>query len=78
MRIQDLREAKDRRPFEPFNITLADGRHFTIGHPDALAWEGPDFAPVLFAILPGGKWEVINFAAITSLSVNAPTEQAAG
>jgi hypothetical protein len=78
MRIQDLREAKDRRPFEPFDINLADGRHFTIGHPDALAWEGPDFAPVLFAILPGGKWDVINFAAITSLSVKAPTERAAG
>ncbi len=80
MRIQDLREAKYRRPFEPFEIHLADGRHVAIGHRDALAWEGPDFAPVLFAILPGGKWEVINFAAITSLSVKAPTigERAAG
>ena len=73
MRIQELREAKNRRPFEPFDIHLADGRGVPIGHPDALAWEGRDFAPVLFAILPGGKWEVINFAAITSLSVKAPT-----
>lgn len=73
MRIQDLREAKDRRPFKPFAINLADGRFVTVGHPDALAWEGPDFAPVLVVILPGGKWEVINFAAITSLSIEAPT-----
>jgi hypothetical protein len=70
VRIDDLKQAKDRRPFEPFEIHLADGRGVTIGHPDALAWEGPDFAPVLFAILPGGKWEVINFAAITSLTLS--------
>jgi hypothetical protein len=55
MRIQELREAKNRRPFELFEIHLAGGRGIPIGHPDALAWEGPDFAPVLFAILPGGK-----------------------
>jgi hypothetical protein len=75
-----VRQAKDRRPFEPFEIHLADGRQITIGHPDALAWEGPDSAPVLFAILPGGKWEAISFAAITSLSIQAPGvgERAAG
>jgi hypothetical protein len=80
MRIHDLKEAKDRRPFEPFGIHLADGREITISHPDALAWEGPDFAPMLFAILPGGKWEVINFAAITSLNIKGPEvgERAAG
>jgi hypothetical protein len=72
MRIHDLKEAKGRRPFEPFTIHLADGREITVSHPDALAWEGPDFAPILFEILPGGKWEEINFAAITSLSIKAP------
>jgi hypothetical protein len=75
MRIQELREAKNRRPFEPLEIHRADGRGIPIGHPDALAWEGPDFASVLFAILPGGKWEVINFAAITSLSVKPPAAE---
>jgi hypothetical protein len=68
MRLDDLRQVKNRRPFEPFQIHLADGRGISIGHPDALAWEGPDFAPVLHIVLPGGRWEVVNFAAITSLS----------
>jgi hypothetical protein len=68
MRLDDLRQVKDRRPFEAFEIHLADGRGLVIGHPDALAWEGPDFAPVLYVVLPGGRWEVVNFAAITSLS----------
>jgi hypothetical protein len=68
MRLEDLRQVKDRRPFEPFEIHLSDGREIRIGHPDALAWEGPDFAPVLHVVLGGSRWEMINFAAITSLS----------
>jgi hypothetical protein len=73
MRLDDLKQAKGRRPFEPFEIHLADGREIPVRHPDALAWEGPDFAPVLYIVLGGGKWEVVNFAAITSLSVAAPS-----
>ncbi len=68
MRLEDLKQVKNRRPFEPFEIHLADGRGIPIGHPDALAWEGPDLAPVLHIVLGGGRWEVVNFAAITSLS----------
>jgi hypothetical protein len=68
MRLDDLREIKNRRPFEPFDIQLSDGREITVRHPDALAWEGPDSAPVLHIVLGGGRWEVVNFAAITSLS----------
>jgi hypothetical protein len=78
MRIDDLRQLKNRRPFEPFEIHLADGRGIRVGHPDALAWEGPDFAPVLFIVLGGGRWEVVNFAAITSLSPASPAGSPAG
>lgn len=74
MRLDDLKAAKGRRPFAPFDIRTADGREVTVSHPDALSWEGPDFAPVLFVALQGGRWDVINFAAITSLSVQAPAE----
>jgi hypothetical protein len=76
MRLDDLREAKNRRPFTPFDIRTADGREITISHPDALSWEGPDFAPVLFVVMPGGRWNVINFAAITSLVIASPSEAA--
>ena len=72
MRLDDLKEIKNRRPFEPFEIHLADGREIPVRHPDALAWEGPDFAPVLYLVLGGGRWEVVNFAAITSLSPASP------
>ena len=71
MRLDDLKEAKGRRPFEPFDIHLSDGRAIPIGHPDAIAWQGPDFAPALLVVLADGRWEVINFAAITSLRAAA-------
>ena len=68
MRLDDLRDAKNRRPFEPFDIHLADGRAIPIGHPDAIAWQGPDFAPVLHVVRADGRREFVNFAAITSLA----------
>jgi hypothetical protein len=71
MRLADLKEAKDRRPFEPFDIHLADGRGISITHPDALAWAGPEFSPVLMVVHPDARWEVLNFAAITSLVAKA-------
>jgi hypothetical protein len=68
MRLDDLRQVKDRRPFETFEIHLGDGREIRIGHPDAVAWQGPDFAPVLHIVHADGRREVVNFAAITLLS----------
>lgn len=50
MRLDDLKELRNRRRFQPFEIRLADGRAIVIGHPDALAWQGPDFAPVLHVV----------------------------
>ena len=37
MRIEELKKAKDRRPFEPFEVRMADGRSLLIKHPDAVA-----------------------------------------
>lgn len=71
MRLEDLKAAKGRRPFEAFDIHLSDGRAVPVGHPDAVAWQGPEFAPVLHCVLPDGRWEMVNFAAITSLSAAA-------
>lgn len=68
MRLEDLKKTKDRRPFEAFDICLADGATVPVNHPDAVSWEGPDFAPVVYVVLPGGDWERINFAAITALT----------
>ena len=34
IRIQDVRERLDRRPFEPFRICLTDGRTYDVTHPE--------------------------------------------
>jgi hypothetical protein len=69
MNIDEIKRIKDERPFRPFQIRTADGREITIGHPDAIAWEGPSFAPMLFCVLPGGRREVVNVGLITSLGI---------
>lgn len=36
MTIQQLRAAHKATPFRPFNVHMADGRHFNVPHPDFL------------------------------------------
>ena len=38
MRIEELKKAKDQRPFRPLMIRMADGREVEVRHPDAVAW----------------------------------------
>jgi hypothetical protein len=49
MRIEDLREAKNRRPFVPFRIVLVGGEPIPIVHPDAVAWGDRDKPKVVIA-----------------------------
>jgi hypothetical protein len=72
MRIEDLRRAKDQRPFKPFRIRTADGREVEVKHPDAIAWEPTEFPRTLICILPGGQWEVIDVGLVTSLGMESP------
>lgn len=38
MDIDGIRETKNRAPFEPFSLRLADGRELHVPHPDFLAF----------------------------------------
>ena len=71
MRIEELKTVKDRRPFEPFEVRMADGRALLIKHPDAVAW-GSEHPRTLFCVLPGGEWVIIDVALVTSLGIPAP------
>jgi hypothetical protein len=71
MRIEELKKAKDQRPFVPFLIRMADGRELEVRHPDAVAWD--DGSPrTAVCVPPGGGWEVIEVALITSLGTPIP------
>jgi hypothetical protein len=76
MRIEELKQIKDQRPFQPFMIGMADGREIPVRHPDAIAWEadeeednGQAEEPLtLVCVLPGGRWENIELALVRSLA----------
>ena len=34
MRLEDIRSFLDRRPFQPFRLTLTDGRTYEVRHPE--------------------------------------------
>jgi hypothetical protein len=71
MTIVELKRAKDRRPFQPFLIRLADGREFPVAHPDAVAWDEGTRRIAYFAIRGGGV-EVIDVSLAKSLTIPAP------
>lgn len=69
--IEELKKVKDRRPFEPFHIHMADGRDLRITHPDNVAWNPGDFTRVVFVGHTDG-WEVLDLTLITSIRVPHP------
>ena len=71
MKIEELKRAKDQRPFQPFEIRTADGRSITVRHPDTLAWD-PEPPETALSIVEGGGWEIVDVALITSLGFPAP------
>jgi hypothetical protein len=71
LKIQELKKAKDRRPFQPFLIRMVDGREIQVRHPDAVAW-GDENARIATYVSPSDDWEVIDTALVTSLGIPAP------
>jgi hypothetical protein len=68
MKIAEIKELKDKRPFVPFLIRTAGGREFEVRHPDALAWA--DDNPRVVVVTPGGgRLEVLDVALVESLSL---------
>ncbi len=78
MRIEELKKAKDVRPFRPFLIRMADGREIEVRHPDAVSWGG-EKGRIVSYISPADDWEVIDIALVTSLgSVPAASSREKG
>ncbi len=72
--IEELKRIKDRRPFEPFSIHLADGRELRITHPDSLAWYAEGIPRVIVVVHADG-WDFVDLGLITSLRI--PRSEAA-
>jgi hypothetical protein len=66
MKIEEVRRAKNQRPFQPFRIRTADAHEISINHPDAVAREDRDNPRTLTA-LSGGERYWVEVALITAI-----------
>lgn len=53
------------RPFQPFDIHLADGRTLSIGHPEVMAINQP--GRTMIVVHADGNFEVVDLLLVTSL-----------
>jgi len=64
--LQGVLEALRRQPFEPFAISLADGRSLNVTHPEAVAVGRRR----IIVVNPDDSWSVIEPLLIVSLDYN--------
>jgi hypothetical protein len=74
MKVEELRAARDRRPFRRFTIRMSDGDEIPVEHPENLAWDEDSGTAVCRS---GGGWDVIDLEQITSLGLIAPPRRKA-
>ena len=64
---EQLKKAHTARPFQPFVIRTADGREFSVNHPEVLAFAPP--ARTCAVATPDGTIEVIDLLLVSSLQM---------
>jgi hypothetical protein len=69
MTIEHLRQAHLRRPFQPFDINLSDGRSLPVEHPEFLS-QSPTGRTVSVG-LADGSHEIVDLLLVTSLRLRA-------
>ena len=65
MTIEQLRTLHQARPFQPFDLHLADGRALAISHPELLAIIPP--GRTVIVAHPDGNFEVVDLLLVISL-----------
>jgi hypothetical protein len=65
MTVEQLRKLHQTRPFQPFDIYLADGRSLPVNHPEVLAITPP--GRTIGVGLRHGTVEVVDLLLVTSL-----------
>ena len=65
MTIEQLRQMHQARPFSPFRVHMADGRHLDVSHPEFLA-HTPTGCTIMIA-RPDESFEVLDLLLVTSL-----------
>lgn len=66
MNLQEIRKECEKRPFEPFEIVLVDGRVFPVRHIEFI-WVPPGRTTWVYVANAEGLQEIINTAVISSI-----------
>jgi hypothetical protein len=69
MTVEQIRRMHQARPFQPFEINLADGRAVPVEHPEVLAISPP--GRTIGVGLDDGTIEIIDLLLVTSLKPRA-------
>jgi len=69
MTTEQLRKLHQQRPFQPFDIYLADGRTVPVDHPELLAQSSS--GRTIGVGVPDGTIEIIDLLLVTSLKPRA-------
>jgi hypothetical protein len=70
MTIDQLRKIHQIRPFQAFDIHLADGRSIPVSHPELLMFAATDGTFV--AGMPGGNMEIVDASLVASVKPRPP------
>jgi hypothetical protein len=70
MTIEQLRKLHQARPFEPFDLRLADGRSIPVNHPELLSFSTTGRTIALG--VPDGTIEIVDLLLVTSLKPRPP------
>lgn len=71
MDIAGVQEALRHQPFEPFSLSLADGRKLPVKHPDFVAVH-----PRRIIVIPDdGCWSVVEPLLIASIDFSGPSDK---
>ncbi len=76
MTIEQLRKIHQSRPFQAFDIHLADGRTIPVTHPELLAFSLED--QTFTAAMPGGTIETLEVSLIASAKPRPPASARKG
>ena len=76
MTIEQLRATQLARPFEPFTVHLADGRKYTIRHPDFIASHPTGRTIIVFKPGRNGDLEIIDWLLVVGIEVHKGKQRA--
>ena len=68
MTVEQLRNVHQAKPFQPFTIHLADGRHFRVPHPEFLS-HSPN-GRIIIVYHQGESFSIIDLLLVTELEVH--------